>query len=161
MMKSGSAKFLELVERRLELLRTLVLAEGEWRRAFIALDMQGSQRRAAEEDLLCEQIRALDKEITSLQASPANSSNLIAKKFEIGWSECSEADPIFRRSIRAAMDQMTALHLDLKHSNQTKRAILKRSKLTISALHNLFNSYAPTYSAPPALTVGTIYQENV
>jgi hypothetical protein len=151
MTKLESAKYLELLERRLELLQKLVRTGEEWRRAFVALNLSDSERYTANEELLCEQIRMLDKEITSLQAKgrPASS------------SKPGGVDPVIDHRIRAAMRQLETLHLELKKSNETKRAILKRSKFTISALRNLFNSLAPTYAAPAASSVGTIYEENV
>ena len=142
-MKVGSKRFLELIECRVELLRTLIRTETEWRRAFIALNLREVERCTADQELVCQQIRTLDREIATLQA----------KSFEI--------DPSVDQQARTALDRTVALHLDLKRSNDTKRAILRRSKFTIDALHNLFNSHAPTYAAPAAHTVGTIYREIV
>jgi hypothetical protein len=148
-MNSGSQKLLELAERRLELLRTLVRLEADWRRAFVALQMQESQRFVAEEEVFCEQIRMLDREIILVQANlPKQPANI-------------DLDPEMQRRMTFAIEQMTALHADLKRSNDTRLAILKRSKVTINALNNLFNSFAPTYASPAAPSVGTIYEENV
>jgi hypothetical protein len=151
MMEFESAKYLEFIECRLELLRKLIRTGEEWRLAFIRLRLSDSERCAADEELLCEQIRILDREITSLQA----------KGLESGSFKSPEVDPVIDRRIRAALTQMAALHLDLKQSNKTKRAILKRSKFTINALRNLFNSLAPTYASPAASSVGTIYEESI
>jgi hypothetical protein len=150
-MKLQSTKILELMESRLELLRALIRAEGEWRSAFIALNLSDAESRTADQELICGRIRALDKEITLLQAEGR----------EVSSSGRSGVDPVIDPGIRAAQDRMAALHEDLKQSNRTKQAILKRSKFTINALQNLFNSYAPTYAAPAAPSTGTIYEGNV
>jgi len=160
-MKFSYPRCLELVERRLELLRALVRAEDEWRRAFIALNMQGSEHCTADAEVICGQIRTLDREISLLQASRSDQATSTSKGPRISSPKTSEVDPTIDRRIRLALGQMAALHLDLRRSNQIKQALLRRSKLTINALRNLFNSYAPTYAAPAALRVGTIYEENV
>ena len=151
MTKLESVKYLELLERRLELLQKLIRRGEQWRHAFVALNLSDSERCTADEEILCVQIRMLDTEINSLQA----------KGRSAGSSRSGGVDPVIDPGIRAAMGQMATLHLELKQSNETKRAILKRSKFTISALRNLFNSLAPTYTAPAASSVGTIYEENV
>jgi len=160
-MKFGCAKYLDLVGRRLQLLRALVRLEAEWRSAFIALNLEDSERCVAEEELLCEQIRTLDKEIATLQGNRSKPALSIPNGSEIGSSKSFEFDSILYPRILAALERSAALHLELRRSNRTRQAILKRSKLTMNALHNLFNSYAPTYAAPAVLTQGTIYEENV
>jgi hypothetical protein len=150
-MNLASAKYLKLMESRLELLRSLIHIEGEWRRAFIASNLRDSEHFSGDQELICARIRTLDNEISSLQAMGR----------ETGSSTSSEADPVIDRGIRVAVAQMATLHLDLKQSNQIKQAILRRSKFTINALQNLFNSHAPTYAAPASPSSGTIYEENV
>lgn len=146
----ASAKVLQLLERRLELLRKLIRAGEEWRRAFIRLHLDESELRAADEELLCRQIGILDREIMALRSKEPEASST-------NFQKTAPADS----GIRAALAETAALHLELKQSNELKVAILKRSKFTINALRNLFNSLAPTYAAPAAPSVGTIYEENV
>jgi hypothetical protein len=160
-MKSGSAKVLELIERRLELVRTLIRMQGEWRAAFIGLKMDDSERCSAEEEILCKQIHVLDQQIASLQADHAKSPKWSPAGTEIGSAKPLEVDLAIEQKILAALGRMAGLQLELKRSNEIRRAILKRSELTINALRNLFNSYAPTYGAPAAQRLGTIYEENV
>ncbi len=50
MMKIGSANYLDLVERRLQLLREIFSLGAEWRTAFIGLKMEESERCAIEEN---------------------------------------------------------------------------------------------------------------
>jgi flagellar biosynthesis/type III secretory pathway chaperone len=142
MMKIGSAKYLDLVERRLQLLREIFRLGAEWRTAFIGLKMEESERCAIEEELLCQQIRKLDNQIAAFGPAPS-------------------ADPVAGARIAAVLNKMASLQQDLKQANETRRAILKRSLLTMNALRNLFNSYAPLYSAPAAASTGTLYEESV
>lgn len=146
-MKFECARTLELFERRLELVRALIRVDAQWRRAFIELNLDHSERCVAEQERLCNEIRALDKEIASLEAARS--------------PEPVEVDPVTGRKIHDALDRMRALHLELKRSSQIRESILKRSKITLDALRNLFNSHAPTYAAPAAPSQGTIYEERV
>jgi hypothetical protein len=160
-MKSWSARYLELVERRLGLLRGLIHLETEWRAAFIGLKMEDAERCAAEQEVLCAQIRALDRDIATLQGNRVKPATSTPKGPQAGASKPSDLDPVLHPRILMALERMAALHLELSRSNRTRIAILRRSKLTMSALRNLFNSYAPTYAAPAAVTTGTICEENV
>jgi hypothetical protein len=147
-MKSASIRYLELLESRLELLQKLVRSEEEWRTAFVRLNLHDSERCSADQELICDRISYLDKQISTLPARSSESGE-------------AEVDPAIDPRIRAALGRMAALRLGLKRTNETNTAILQRSKVTINALRNLFNSLAPTYAAPAAHSVGTIYEENV
>jgi hypothetical protein len=150
-MKLASPRYLELLESRLELLRTLIHTEVEWRRAFIALNLPDSHLRTADSELTCARIRTIDREIAALET----------KTHQVGTSTSAETDPVTDHKIRAALAQTAKLQTQLTQLNQTKRAILRRSKLTINALRNLFNSYAPTYGVPADSSRGTIYRGSV
>jgi hypothetical protein len=149
-MKSECAKTLDLLNRRLELVRELIGAGVQWRRAFIGLRLDQSERCAAEEERLAAHICALDKELATL---------------EIGQSEAAFCEPPAiddaGREIREVLERMRALHLELTQSNEIRKSILKRSKITITALRNLFNSHSATYAAPASHSTGTIYEETV
>lgn len=146
MTKPRVARHLELVESRLELLQRLMRTAEEWRGAFIRLNLNDCERCSADQELICDRVRILDQEIASLVA---NASKSIV------------ADPHMDQRMRAALGQMAALRQDLQRSNEINVAILTRSKFTINALRNLFNSLAPTYAAPAAHSLGTICEESV
>ena len=157
-MKSRYERQLALIQRRLELLRSLLRIQSEWRRAFVGLDMKASERFAMDEELVCRQIMTLDREIASAQqAGPTPSPG------RPGISESTDPDEVLiaQGEIRAALREMSALHAALHHSNQVRQAILRRSIFTLRALRNLFNSYAPTYAAPAVPHRGALCEENV
>lgn len=160
-MKVGYARYLELVERRLELLRVLIRLEAEWRGAFIGLNLELSERSVAEEEVVCGQIRIIDKELRTLEQNKFKTPPSTGKGPQAGSTEPIARDPVLDPKILAAQERMLALQSELRRSNQTRRAILNRSKLTLNVLRNLFNSYAPTYAAPAALATGTIYEETI
>jgi hypothetical protein len=145
-MKSASATHLELLQSRLDLLHRLIRMQQEWRGAFVRLDLENSERCSADQQLLCDRMRVLDQQIASTRARALQS---------------GEPVPVANQQLSAAIAQTEALHMELQRSNQTNLAILKRSKFTINALRNLFNSLAPTYASPAAHSTGTIYEEVV
>jgi hypothetical protein len=149
-MKFECTRTLELLERRLELVRALIRVDAEWRLAFIALNLEQSERCAAEEERLSLEVRALDEEIASLDADRS------PKPLHL---QATEMERTTDRRIHDALDRMLALHLELKRSNEIRKSILKRSKITLNALRNLFNSHASTYAAPAAPTTGTMCEE--
>jgi hypothetical protein len=138
-MKFERAKSLEFLNRRLELVRELIRAGAEWRRSFIAMRLDQSERSLSEEVRLAGQIYALDQEIAKMDGL-----------YEVADLEICEA-----------LERTTVLNRDLMHSNEIRKSILKRSKITINALRNLYNSHSATYAAPAAHSKGTLYEETV
>jgi hypothetical protein len=138
-MKFERAKTLELLQRRLDLLGDLIVAGAQWRRAFIAMQLDQSERCLAGELRLAAQVYALDKEIATIEG----------------------LDQITDREICEVLERTKSVQLELTQSNELRKSILKRSKITISALRNLFNSHSASYAAPVAHSTGTIYEETV
>jgi len=164
-MNSEREKILALLERRLELVRALIRLGAQWRQAFIAWNLDHSERCAADEERLSMQILALDMEIAS-HAAPRSLSAEGNPSARAGLAApLADLNVNTDRKIREVVDRMRALHLELKQSNEIRKSILKRSKITMNALRNLFSSLAPTYASPAAQptgpSTGTICEERV
>jgi hypothetical protein len=159
-MKSDYPKILDLLNRRLELVRELIAVCDRWRRAFIGLHLDQSERCAVEEERLAAQICALDMEIATLEVEPSLGKQANPIPTEAGFGEPTAIDHS-GPEIREALERMSALQMELKQSNEIRKSILKRSKITIGALRNLFNSHSATYAAPAEHSTGTIYEELV
>ena len=155
------ARTLELLGRRMELVRALIRLGAQWRRAFIELNLEQSERCAAEEEKLSLQIFDLDTEIALLEAARSPRIQPNPESREIRSAATAEQEPHTDRKIRDVLDRMKALHVELKQSNEVRKSILKRSEITLNALRNLFNSHAPTYATPTPHSTGTIYEERV
>jgi len=136
-MKTPREKQLELLGRRVELLHTLLRLNADWLRAFVALDMNASENLSSDEQLAAAEIKSIDK--------------------QLALADGRHAGP----EIRALLNQVALLHAELSRSNQTRKAMLRRVRLSIGALRNLFNSYAPAYTAPAAGATGAICRESV
>jgi hypothetical protein len=160
-MNPDREKILSLLERRLELVRALIRLGALWRRAFIDWNLDQSEQCATEEEKLSRQILALDMEIASHHTRPLQRSEQNSAVHSAAAPAPAEMDWQKDGRIREMLDRMRALHLELKQSNEIRKAILNRSKITMTALRNLFNSHAPTYAAPTPSSTGTIYEERV
>jgi hypothetical protein len=160
-MNSDREKILELLQRRLELVRALIRLGAQWRLAFINWNLDQSEHCAAEEEKLSRQILALDMEIASHQGHRLSQSEQNAAAHSAIAPASVETDWQKDHRIRDVLEQMRALHFELKQANEIRKSILRRSKITMTALRNLFNSHAPTYAAPTASSTGTIYEERV
>jgi FlgN protein len=144
---TDSTRLLKLLERRLDLLGTLTVALQESRNDFVAMDLGGMERRIAEQEQHCARIRSLDSEISSLQAHYA------------GRAKSLDGDANNDEQIRVTLARISAAQCELKRANDAHQAMLRRSRRTVQVLLNVFNSFAPTYSAPPS--VGSTYEERV
>jgi len=144
---TDSTRLLKLLERRLDLLGTLTVALQESRNDFVAMDLGGMERRIAEQEQLCARIRSLDSEISSVQAHYA------------GRAASLDDDMNNGEQIRVMLRRVSAAQLELKRANDAHQAMLRRSRRTVQVLLNVFNSFAPTYSAPAS--VGSTYEERV
>jgi hypothetical protein len=159
--KSETARYVELLERRLTLLGSLIQTLEAWRKAFIGFDMQNAEQRIAEEEQLCRLIQAADAEIATLQARRAERAGLAARRGELDWPRGSETSAALHERALAALNRMAAAQKELRRLNEVNQAILRRSRQTVNALRNLFISYAPTYASPASPGAGLVYQERI
>ncbi len=158
-MTSESTRYLKLLERRLDLLGALSDTLAKSRTDFVSMDLGAMERRIAEQEQFCKQIRSLDADITNAQVRCAQSAGLRPCTDAISWSPASGGDVRQDEQIQITLGRIAAAQVELKRINDSHQAMLRRSKRTVQVLLNLFNSFAPTYSAPGA--VGTTYEERV
>jgi hypothetical protein len=160
-MKSESARYMELLERRLTLLGSLLHTAKEWRKAFIGFDLQAAEQRIAEEEQLCRTIQTLDAEIATLQPHRPERAGLAPRRGELDWPWGSETGADLHERALAALNRMGAAQNELRRLNDVNQAILRRSRQTVNALRNLFISYEPTYASPASPRAGMVYQERI
>jgi len=148
-----------LLERRLDLLGALSDTLAKSRTDFVSMDLGAMERRIAEQEQFCKQIRSLDADITNAQVRCAQSAGLRPCTDAISWPPATGGDVRQDEQIQITLGRIAAAQVELKRINDSHQAMLRRSKRTVQVLLNLFNSFAPTYSAPGA--VGTTYEERV
>lgn len=158
-MSAESTRYLKLLERRLDLLGALSDTLAKSRDDFVSMDLGAMERRIAEQEQFCKQIGALDADITTAQVRCAKNAGLLPCTNGISWPSVPGSDPSQDKSIQILMGRIAVAQTELKKINDAHQATLRRSKRTVQVLLNLFNSFAPTYSAPGA--AGTTYEERI
>lgn len=158
-MSSESTRYLKLLERRLDLLGALSDTLAKSRNDFVSMDLGAMERRIAEQEQFCKKIGSLDADITTAQVRCAKNAGMLPCTNGISWPSIPGANSPEDESIQLMMGRIAEAQTELKKINDAHQATLRRSKRTVQVLLNLFNSFAPTYSAPGA--AGTTYEERV
>ena len=136
-MQAENTRLLNLLTRRLALLEALSEHLLRWRQEFIASDLEGLERHVVSQEEICCQLRTLDAELMSIR----NGGVLAVDD-----------------SIRLLIGRLDEAQAEVRQINSGNQALLRRSRQTVNALRNLFQSFELTYSAP-APRVGTIFEE--
>lgn len=158
-MTPESTKYLKLLGRRIELLSSLAQILTQSRDDFIAMNLGAMERRTAEQEQMCAEIRSLDAEIASLQARSAESAGTRFSAGVLCWPGSPDGDVHQDDQIRAMLGRVALAQAELKKINDSHQAMLRRSKRTVQILLNFFGSFAPTYSAP--VPARATYEERV
>jgi FlgN protein len=135
--------YLELLERRLSLLRLLAREFVDCRKEFVALDLDGMYRRISEQEELCRQIQRLHPAIHALQQTCA---------VQLGLGNPSAARMMenaeWAERLSRVMQELGKAQAEVGRLNQVHAAYLRRSRRTITVLMNFIGNYAMTYSQP-------------
>jgi len=157
--KHESENYLKLLERRLDLLGSLAKTAADSRESFIAMDLEGIERRIAEQEELCARIRSLDSDITKIQDRCAQQVGANQATTGLFWPGSGGNDEAQDKRIRAMLGRIQAAQSELQQLNDANQAMLRRSRRTVRALLNLYNSFAPTYAEPPVVPLGAVCEE--
>ena len=158
-MKPDSARYLKLLEKRLELLGSLAKALAASRNDFVSMDLSAIERRIQEQEQFCTEIRSLDAEITRIQVGCAQRASLRPCTDAISWPGAQDSNPSRDEQIRVTLGRVAASQAELKRLNDAHQAMLRRSKRTVQVLLNLFELHAPCYSAPASTAPAATYEE--
>lgn len=135
--------YLELLERRLSLLRLLAREFVDCRKEFMAFDLDGMYRRISEQEELCRQIQRLHPAIQALQQTCATRLGLDGRGAE-GKPENAE----WAERLERMMNELGTAQAEVGRLNQIHAAYLRRSRRTVEVLMNFIGSYAMTYARP-------------
>jgi len=136
-MSAATTRYLDLLERRLVLLGSLASALAAARTDIVALDIPGLESRIADQEKLCAEIRSLDVQLDRVQNQCTTHAIAPARASDPGSLRCCEV------LARLAQAQATVKRLNDEH-----RALLRRSRRTVTALLNSYRSFAMTYADP-------------
>jgi hypothetical protein len=134
-MTAENTTFLDLIEQRTELMRSLsasLLGAGS---AIVAFDIDALESRVAQQQQLCAEIQKLDAQREHLQSQCA------ARPHSLGASE-SFGNTVELRGAKARLHQA---HANVKQLNSVHEALLKRSRRTVTALLNSLYSFEGSY----------------
>jgi hypothetical protein len=148
--------YLELLEKRLSLLRLLAQEFVDCRKEFVALDLDGMYRRISEQEELCRQIQRLHPAIHALQQTCALQLGL-ENRDAAGKPENTE----WEERLSRVMQELGKAQAEVGRLNQIHAAYLRRSRRTINVLMNFIGSYAMTYARPaePILPASTAVEK--
>jgi uncharacterized caspase-like protein len=141
-MRSETTRYLELLEQRLALLGSLASALTAARADIVSLDISGLESRIVEQERLCVEIRSLDAQLDRVQRQCANYIGAAPAQAPRG---SVDADTIRRRE---TINRLNRAQAAVKKLNDEHRALLRRSRRTVSALLNSYHSFAMTYANP-------------
>jgi hypothetical protein len=132
-------RYLDLLEQRLTLLGSLADALTAAGAHITSLDIDALESRVTEQAKLCMQIHALDVQLKGArQLSGAQGASALSKN-------PNEPDAI---RCRETVQRLSQAQNRVKQLNDAQRALLRRSRRTVSALLNSYHSFAPTYCNP-------------
>jgi hypothetical protein len=158
-LKPETKRYLELLEQRIQLLCSLADNLKSARPEFIALDLNAMERRIAEQNRMCAQVRSLDANISLEQAHYAERTGVRLPSATICWPASGDGSDKETQEIRDALKRLATAQIALKTANDAHQAMLRGSRRTIKVLQNLYSSFAPTYSVPAA--VAKSFEERV
>jgi hypothetical protein len=160
--QAESKQYLALLEKRLLLLEALSSKLTAARADFIALDLDSIHTGLREQERICVQIRVLDSDISRTQLRYSKLVGLPARQNEISWpADTADSENAVANKIHGTMLRLAAAQAQLKRVNDTHQCLLRRSRRSVQALLNLFQSYAPEYSVRAAPGTGTLCEERV
>jgi len=134
-MTEANTTYLELLEKRIELLDSLASALLASRSAMAAFDVNSLEARIAQQQALCAEIQFLDEQIEHLPDPRA--AHLRPNGPEQSGASSPKLAVILRRLHQA--------HEAVKQLNSAHRALVARSRCTVNALLNSLQAFEGNY----------------
>lgn len=129
-MDSELAIVVELLERRVQLLRALAIELSQGKSAMAALDLPTMERRTLEQESVVAELAFVSAEIASMEA-------LVRKRSEPGGFDQK----------RLAIEQATTgAARELTHAIRAHAALVRRSRRSIDVLMNVLSTCTAEYS---------------
>lgn len=140
-MNPETAQLLSLLEKRIALMASLSGAFVAARADIVSLDIGGLESRIGCQELLCGEIRALDPHIDRLQKRCA------ARISEASAPADAPQSPESVR-MRETLQTLRDAQCRLRRLAAEHQALLRRSRRTVGALLNSYQTFAETYADP-------------
>lgn len=134
-MNNETSRYLELLELRITLLDSLSKTLTAARAAMVSFDIDALESLVAQQQQLCQEIRALDQQVERLEYQGAAHLRLRGGQ----TSDDSEA------RLEDALDRLHLAQANVKSLNDVHQAVLRRSQRTILALLHSLRTFEGTY----------------
>lgn len=134
-MSTENTTYLELLERRIELLESLSSTLLAARSAMASFDIDGLESRVTQQQTLCMDIQKIDEEMERLQYQCAAHLRLRGGEEALANSEALEKTLLRLHQAQASVKELNTSH----------QALLNRSRLTVTALLNSLHTFEGNY----------------
>jgi hypothetical protein len=145
---SDIQQYLELLERRIDLLGDLAEALKASSADVVSLDIDGLESRLVLQQRLCLEIHALNPQLDRVQRQCA------AHLSEASASQGTALSQLGTSKISSTLQRLQRVQANVKQLNNAHQALLRRSRRTVGALLNSYHSFAMTYCDPARPGVG-------
>ena len=152
-MTTAAAPLLQLIEQRTALLAALAETFAAARLDVVRFDVSSLERRISEQDRLCSQIRSVDSTLDQMQRRC--SAYLAAEQRDNSLTVKQD-----NQKLRDALQRLQSIQETVKGLNDAHQLLLRRSRRTVSALLQSYQSLAQdaapvTYSDPACAAVSS------
>ncbi len=140
-------QYLELLERRLAILRMLATDLDESRSAYVTLDLRAMHQHISRQENLCSEIRMLDTELQNMKEKLRGL--VAAGEMPSTLSELeAQLDPMSAAKLHLLMGGLKTIQADVHRLSRVHSELLRRSRRSVNVLLNFLAHYSGTYPLP-------------
>jgi hypothetical protein len=139
---SETQQYLDLLERRIDLLNSLADALKASSADVVSLDIDSLESRIIQQERLCLEIHALNPQLDRVQRQCAAQLELQSPSQGNALAASNSAQ------ISGAIQRLQRVQASVQQLNNAHQSLLRRSRRTVGALLNSYHSFAMTYSDP-------------
>lgn len=155
-MKNEVQRYLALLERRLATLRLLAADLEASRAAYVNLDLRAMHQHTAQQEDLCNEVRALDVELQDLRGkiNCRTADGEIPSRLD-GLD--AQFDPATARQLHLLLGGLKTIQADVRRLCRVHSELLRRSRRSVNVLLNFLAHYSGEYPHPISSGKGATY----
>jgi len=143
-------RYLDLLEMRLDRLRSLAAQLKESQHAYAAMDLDRITHYINYQENLCNEIRSFDEQISGLHKKLSAALN-DQPDFDVPGTSMLHLDDVTQRKLRAVTQGLVNIRADVKQLNRVQAELLKRSRRSVNVLINVMSQYTCRFELYPEL----------
>ena len=149
-MNNETQRYLELLDQRIALLETLAKSLVDARQDVVALDVNGLEARIVQQERLCEQVAALDGQLSGFAKRCLSTLQSQVQAEDTNQLQGQTENARTRARLADIRTKMQATQHRVKELNATHQLLLRRCRRTAGALLNMYAKFEVTYAEPAA-----------